>query len=106
MVIIVRYLVKFGELDEKIRFIEEKLDNIYNAVEEIEKAKNSLIWEGVAKDAFILKYDEYVSELKDSAKKILNILLFLKSFYNNYNEEYLLLKKKYSELLSEGSIYE
>lgn len=92
-----RYIIRLGELSERIAFIEEKVDIIANEIYKIESYKGELIWEGLSKNTFVAKYDEYTTELRKILDRLIILLAFLKSYYSNYNDEYNKLKTKYDK---------
>ena len=96
-----KYLIRIRDLQEKIEFLEEKLQLIYDNIEIMEKSKENITWSGDAKDTFILKYDEYLEYLKVTARNIVKILTYLKSYYSNYNEEYNNSKRRYANIFME-----
>lgn len=101
-----RYLVKINDLKEKTGFLEKKLDIIREYVTNLENLKKELDWNGEAKELFIVKYNEYLKEINLALKNLISLILFLKAFYANYNEEYLIMKRKYASLLNEVSTCE
>lgn len=96
-----KYLIRIDELNEMDIFLEEKLKTITEKIENIMKLKAELDWDGPSKDAFFVKYDEYIANLKKISNRIILILAFLKSYHSNYDEEYQRLKSKYSQKLLE-----
>ena len=94
-----KYLVKIEDLKKKTEFLENEIDNIKDYVNNLKDAKKILIWEGTARNKFDEKYDAYIEELNSMLKGLIKILLYYKSFYSNYDDEYKVLKNKYKDLL-------
>ena len=96
-----KYFVRINDINELNIFLEERLRIIIEKIDNIVKLKEELIWEGPAKDALIIKYDDYINNLKKISGRIILILAFLKSYHSNFDEEYQKLKNKYSNILVE-----
>ncbi len=95
-----RYLIKINDLKEKIVLLEDKLSVIANQINNLQKLKSEMIWESPSKDIFMEKYDDYINNLKNISKRLVIVLSFLKSYYSNYDEEFMRLRKKYYTLLT------
>ena len=98
-----RYLVKFNDIKEKITFFETQLDSIVENIDNIEKLKRVVIWEGDGANSFIANIDDYVSKLRLMQDKVLDSIKFLTTFYDRYGIEYDRLTTKYAHV-DEGVI--
>ena len=98
-----RYLVRFNDIKEKIAFFETQLDSIIEDINNIEKIKRVVIWEGDGANSFITNIDDYVSKLRLMQDKILESIKFLTTFYDSYGSEYERLTIKYANM-NEGVI--
>lgn len=96
-----KYLVKIDELNEMNIFLEGKLKIITEKIDNIIKLKEEFHWEGPSKDALIIKYDDYINNLKKISNRIILILAFLKSYHSNFEDEYQRLKSKYMKTIAE-----
>lgn len=94
-----RYFIKINEVGEKVDFMEKKLDIIHDNIENLRILKDELSWQGDAASIFYQQYDNYLLKLRDSEQKIINSILFLKSFYNKYGDEYERLRRKYANII-------
>ena len=93
-----RYLVKIGELGEKIDYLEKQLSIIDENINYLKSIKNNIIWEGTASLKFNEYYDNYLKELSIIEKTITSYIKYLATFYNNYSNEYLRIRQKYTNL--------
>jgi len=100
-VIYLKYLIRIDELNELNLFLEKKLEIIIEKIDNIVKLKEEFLWEGPAKDALIVEYDDYIKNLRKISNRIILILAFLKSYHSNFDEEYQKLKSKYSKPMIE-----
>ena len=92
-----KYLVRTNELKEKVLYLEKQLDMLNEKIDYLNKVKSDIIWEGIARDKFIKKYDEYLNELNKISNNILNCIKFLSS-YDSFDNEYTRLKNKYANI--------
>ena len=93
-----RYLVKIGELREKIDFLEKQLLIIDENIDYLKKLKSDIIWEGQASLTFSNHYDNYIKELITIRETISSYIRYLTTFYRNYGNEYLRIRQKYTNL--------
>ena len=99
-----KYLIKISELEEKNLFLESKIQKIDEYISELKRLKGSFIWYGKSANTFFQYYDKYIDDLENIKERMLTCLLFLKSYFDNYNEEYERLNKVFNkelELLEE-----
>ena len=101
-----RYLVRVGNLKQKVSFLENELKNIDDNINKLKLAKMELNWEGEARNTFNVIYDNYIEELMDLERKILSYIKFLTLYYDKYGNEYNLLRKKFLNLLDTDVIYD
>ena len=93
-----RYLVKVGELIEKTDYIEKQLTIIDENIENLDRIKERIIWEGEASARFLDNYNNYIKELSNIENNILSINKYLMAYANNYGNQYSQLRKKYSKM--------
>ena len=96
-----RYYANINELEEKVKLLNEKIDLINDQISKLTKIKDEIIWEGIAKDTFMQQYNNYIGDLKKILKHLLVLLLFFKSYYTNFDEEYTKTKEKYSSIFND-----
>lgn len=99
-----RYYVNFNELEKKIDFLDQHYDVITDSIEHLELLKSKIIWEGIAYNTFIQKYNNYLNDLKSMQTTIAKYILYFSSYYNGYKKEYNDIKNKYSMLLQKGDL--
>ena len=97
-----RYLVKIGELGEKIDYLEKQLSIIDENINYLKSIKTNIVWEGTASLKFSEHYDNYLKELVSIEKTITSYIKYLTTFYNNYSNEYLRIRQKYTNLANRG----
>lgn len=93
-----RYLVKIGELGEKIEYLEKQLSIIDENIGILEKAKSTIVWQGEAYVRFNENYNKYIKDLVRMEQKILSYIEYLVKFYNNYSDEFMRIRERYIEL--------
>ena len=93
-----RYLVKIGELGEKIDYLEKQLSIIDENINYLKKLESSIIWEGKASLKFSNYHTNYLNQLVSIENTILSYIKYLTTFYNNYGNEYLRIRQKYTNL--------
>lgn len=93
-----RYLVRVGELKEKIDYYKKLMEDVKTNVRYLESIKQNLIWDGPAHAAFITYYDKHIEEMKKIIIGIAVLINFLSSFCDNYGYEYLRLRNKYDTM--------
>ena len=93
-----RYLVKIGELGEKIEYLEKQLSIIDENIDYLEKVKSTIIWQGEAALKFDETYSNYIKDLIRIESRILSYVEYLIKFYNNYGEEFVRIRQKYTDL--------
>ena len=93
-----RYLVKLGELRQKIEFLEKQLSIIDDNVENLKIIKTNIKWEGEASNSFDNKYNEYLKELTLIEERILSYIKYLIQYYESYGAEYKRLRTKYANI--------
>ena len=92
-----RYLVKIGELGKKIDYLDNQLSIIDKNIEQLNKIKSTIIWEGEASIKFYDSLDEYIIELKIIASNILDLIKYLLAYHDRYSLRYSDLRRKYAK---------
>ena len=95
-----RYLVKIGELRQKIEFLEKQLSIIDENIEYLKVIKTNIVWKGEASHSFDRHYNEYLKELTTIEENILSSIKYLIRYYDNYGNEYNRLRKKYANVVN------
>ena len=93
-----RYLVKVGDLGEKIEYLEKHLSNIDDNINYLKSIKPNIVWEGEASIIFNRNFDEYLNKLISIEDTISSYIDYLNTFYNNYGNEFLRLRQKHTNL--------
>lgn len=93
-----RYLVKIGELGQKIDYLEKQLSIIDENISYLKTIKSNIIWEGEASLRFNDYYDNYINELTNIENRILSNIKYLATYYKNYGNEYMRLRQKFVNL--------
>ena len=91
-----RYLVKIGELKEKIDYLEKQLSIIDKNIEVLRTIKSSIKWEGEASLSFERNFNSYLKELNMIENYILANIRYLIKYYDVYGTEYTRLRRKYA----------
>lgn len=94
-----RYLVNIDELDEVIKRLTKEIEKISEQINRLTIIQNEVIWEGLAKDTFNSKYNDYIYNLKKILSRLVKLLLFLKSYHNNYDDEFTRIQALYNKTL-------
>ncbi len=97
-----RYLVKLGELGQKIENVQEQLASIDENINNLSDIKSNIIWEGEASLVFSEDYENYLNELDYIRENIISSIKYLSYYYNNYSHEYLDMKKRLNNLSDRG----
>ena len=93
-----RYLVKIGELGERIDYLENQLSIIDENIDYLKNIESGIVWEGEASLRFSNYHTNYLKELSNTEKTILSYIQYLITFYNNYGEEFVRIRQKYTDL--------
>ena len=96
-----RYLVKLGELEQKIEYLEKQLSIIDENIFYLKNIKSNIIWEGKAAQSFSNYYDNYINKLINMEDKIYSIINYLNKFYENYGDSYIRIRKQFNNLSDE-----
>lgn len=94
-----KYLVNINELDEVIKRLTDEIEEISEQINHLIIIQNELVWEGLAKDAFNNKYNDYLDNLKKIFSRLVKLLLFLKSYHNNFDDEFTRIQALYNRTM-------
>ena len=97
-----RYLVKLGELGQKIEYLNKQLSIIDENISNLVTFKDNIIWEGKASVTFSNYCDNYIKELEKIEENILSYIEYLLKYYDNYGNEHLRIKKQFTSLTDEA----
>ncbi len=97
-----RYLVKLGELRQKIDFMEQQLAIIDENIEKLKVIKTNIVWEGKASNSFDKYYNSYLQELTYIEDRLLLYIKFFIKYYENYGTSYRGLRRKYVNISNKG----
>ena len=94
--------IYLNEIEEKSRELVSFSRNDINVrIEELKKLPSNLVWKGLAKEKYIVGYNNRIntlSELNNNVCKIAEFLLRVKEDYNGANQK---IENAYEELLAE-----
>lgn len=93
-----KYLVRVNDVKSKVDYMEQKLEIINENVKKLDALKTKLLWEGAASQRFIINYNQYISNLNQMQKMIIECIGVYELFYSRFGEEYNRLKKEYNYL--------
>ena len=97
-----RYYVELDKLDNKSNELLKYCQNeINDKIMELEKYKNSFIWEGIGHDSFINLYNDEIIKLKTLKNNMEKISNFVMLFKNNYYDTNSKLDNSWDEYLQE-----
>ena len=96
-----RYLVKLGELEQKIEYLEKQLSIIDENVSYLKTIKSNIIWEGEAAQSFSNYYDNYINNLINIEDKIYTTINYLNKIYESYGNNYTSIRKQFNNLSDE-----
>ena len=96
-----KYLVKLEELEEKNNNMEDLIQIIENSIMNMEKELLNMKWEGIAKERFLLSYNNYLEELKLINSNLKTSLNITNEFCSNYNEGFEKIKSGFKKLENE-----
>ena len=94
-----KYKLKTNELCDFNDYIEDIINNELNPkINKMDKVAKKALWNGVARDTFVERYDLTMRELK-KIPKVLNVYLdFLDNVVTNYDDALSELQKKMKEI--------
>lgn len=96
-----RLVVNGNEISEYVDIVTKYIDDFIVIVKEIDKKKDSLVWESDNYDKLIALYDMMIKKYLKYIDRMINLMKFLNNTINRYDDSLLSINNEYKKLESE-----